>query len=204
MKTESTSLHTPAFTLLELLVVISIIVVLIGLLLPAFRGVQDQAKKVEAKNDLIQIVTAVNAYCVEYGRYPLVVAETIYGPVGTPNSLLFNELRATNATENARQVVFITPPDVRDQLHPSSGIGTIGPSTGQYYDPWGTPYNIEIDGDYDNQISINPYSDTNGSAGVAPLRVPVIAWSYGKDKALGNKVKADNKFQNSDDVISWQ
>ena len=51
-----------AFTLIELLVVITIIVVLMGLLFPAFRGVQDQAKRTQAKNDLTQIVTAVNAY----------------------------------------------------------------------------------------------------------------------------------------------
>ena len=51
-----------AFTLIELLVVITIIVILMGLLFPAFRGVQDQAKRTQAKNDLTQIVTAVNAF----------------------------------------------------------------------------------------------------------------------------------------------
>src|SRR4030095_8619261 len=60
-----------AFTLIELLVVIAIIAMLIGLLFPAFRAVQDQAKRTQAKNDLTQIVTAVNAYYTEYGKYPL-------------------------------------------------------------------------------------------------------------------------------------
>jgi len=50
-----------AFTLIELLVVIIIIAILVGFLFPAFRGVQDQAKRTQAKNDLSQIVTAVNA-----------------------------------------------------------------------------------------------------------------------------------------------
>ena len=59
-----------AFTLIELLVVISIIAILIGLLFPAFKGVQDQAKKVQTKNDLTQIVTAVTAFYTEYGQYP--------------------------------------------------------------------------------------------------------------------------------------
>jgi prepilin-type N-terminal cleavage/methylation domain-containing protein len=193
-----------AFTLIELLVVIAIIAVLMGLLFPAFRGAQDQAKKALAKNDLTQIVTAVNAYYTEYAKYPLVTAETIYGPGGTSNAALFNELRAVNATQNPRQIVLISPPDAKDQTNPRGGIGTTGTSSGQYYDPWGTPYNIEIDGDYDNQISTNPYSDTDGSTGASPLRSPVIAWSYGKDGALGDKAKADNKFRNSDDVISWQ
>jgi len=46
-----------AFTLLELMVVIAIIVVLAGLLFPAVQSILDRAKKVQAKNDLAQIVT---------------------------------------------------------------------------------------------------------------------------------------------------
>src|SRR6266487_1220592 len=60
-----------AFTLIELLVVISIIAILIGLLFPALRGVQEQARRTQAKNDLAQIVTAINAYYTEYGKYPV-------------------------------------------------------------------------------------------------------------------------------------
>ncbi len=85
------------FTLIELLVVITIIVILMGLLFPAFRGVQDQAKKTQAKNDLTQIVTAVNAFYTEYGKYPLrqplrLMPRTTYG-TSTTNDVLFNELR---------------------------------------------------------------------------------------------------------------
>ncbi|MEP6709280.1 MAG: prepilin-type N-terminal cleavage/methylation domain-containing protein, partial [Verrucomicrobiota bacterium] len=64
------------FTLLELLVVIAIITVLAGLLFPAFIGAQKQAKKTQAKNDVTQIVTAVNGFYTEYGKYPLVTTDT--------------------------------------------------------------------------------------------------------------------------------
>src|SRR3979490_3460112 len=84
---------TRTFPLIELLVVITIIVVVLGLLFPAFQAVQNQAKKTQAKNDLTQIVTAVNAYYTEYGKYPLVAADAIYGPAGATNDALFNELR---------------------------------------------------------------------------------------------------------------
>src|SRR5260370_39482910 len=60
-----------AFTLVELLVVIAIIAVLLGLVFPVFQEVLNRAKKVQAKNDLTQIVTAVNAFYMEYGKYPL-------------------------------------------------------------------------------------------------------------------------------------
>jgi prepilin-type N-terminal cleavage/methylation domain-containing protein len=186
-----------AFTLIELLVVIAIIAILIGLAFPAFRGVQDQAKKAQAKNDLTQIVTAVNAYYTEYGKYPLVTDDT---PINN-NSDLFYTLRAIASGANSanaanlRQIVFITPPNVKDTANPRGGIG----NDGQYYDPWGTTYKIAIDGNYDNQIA-NPYG-TNG-AGTNPLRQGAIVWSFGKDKQLGTN--NDGVFTNSDDVISWQ
>ena len=69
--------HARAFTLIELLVVIAIIAILIGLLFPAFRAVQDQARRTQAKNDLTQIVNAVNAYYTDYGKYPLATSDTI-------------------------------------------------------------------------------------------------------------------------------
>ena len=182
-----------AFTLIELLVVITIIVVLMGLLFPAFRGVQDQAKRTQAKNDLTQIVTAVNAFYTEYGKYPLATADTIY--TGTTNGDLFNALRGLAAAENPKQIVFISPPDVKDPANPRSGIGTTtGP--GQFFDPWGTTYNIKIDGDYDNSL-INPYGPSGG-AGSDPIRAGIISWSFGKDKTQDTNVKT------GDDVISWQ
>src|SRR5712691_6393777 len=117
-----------AFTLIELLVVIAIIIILAGLLFPAFSGVQEQARRTQAKNDLTQIVTAVNAFYTEYGKYPLAAADTIYAPGGTStNDLLFNELRGlATATQNLRRIVFISPPDVKAAASPKSGIGISG------------------------------------------------------------------------------
>jgi prepilin-type N-terminal cleavage/methylation domain-containing protein len=202
---QTNSRNVAAFTLIELLVVIAIITILAGLLFAGLRGAQEQARRTQAKNDLSQIVTAVNAFYTEYGKYPLVTADTIYGPGGTANNVLFNELRATSATQNPRQIVFISPPDAKDQTNSRSGIKT---SDGQWYDPWGTPYNVEIDGNYDNSVA-NPYGpQSTGGAGSDPVRLGVIAWSRGSDQTLGTN--GDNVYKNpttgaqSDDVISWQ
>jgi len=190
-----------AFTLIELLVVITVIAILIALLFPAFNGVQDQAKRTQAKNDLTQIVTAVNAFYTEYGKYPLAATiDTTFGPGGSPmtNETLFNSLRGGNLdlVLNPRQVAFISPPDVKDKANPRSGIGIDPTNTGQYFDPWGKNYVIRIDANYDNQVA-NPYGNNKG-AGADPLRQGVIAWSLGKDVTLAGT------YTDSDDVISWQ
>jgi prepilin-type N-terminal cleavage/methylation domain-containing protein len=205
-----------AFTLIELLVVIAIIAILVGLLFPAFKAVQNQAKQTQAKNDLTQIVNAVNAFYTEYGKYPLVTADTTYGPGGTANNALFNELRSTGAaTQNPRQIVFISPPDVKSPANPRSGIALlattingISVAIGDFVDPWGTPYNVRIDGSYDNSVA-NPYGpQSTGGAGSDPVPLGVITWSRGSDQKLGTN--GDNVYKNpttaaqSDDVISWQ
>ncbi len=206
---------TRAFTLIELLVVIAIIVILVGLLFPAFKAVQSQARSTQAKNDLTQIVNAVNAFYTDYGKYPLVTADTTYGPGGTANNLLFNVLRGIDTTNNPRQIVFISPPYVKNPANPRSGIATqatninlISVAIGDLVDPWGTPYNVRIDGNYDNQVA-NAYTD--GSAGGISTTTPpyalsigVMAWSFGNDQAIGTRTPPNASFTNSDDVISWQ
>ena len=212
---ESNILQRPrlhrAFTLIELLVVMAIIAILIGLLFPAFRAVQDQAKRTQAKNDLTQIVNAINAFYTDYGKYPIGApctpgTDVTFGPGGSPtnNEILFAELRAcpnpptgsclSAATLNTRQIVFISPPDVKDSANPRSGIGTSAANRGQYFDPWGNNYVIRIDCDYNNQVA-NPYTS---NAGASPLSIGVIAWSLGKNGTQGTD------FSASDDVISWQ
>ncbi|MGI8890530.1 MAG: type II secretion system protein [Chthoniobacterales bacterium] len=184
------------FTLIEMLVVITIIVTLMAFLFPAFRAVQDQAKRTQAKNDLTQIVTAVNAFYTEYGKYPLATDDAKI----TENANLLYVLRAVAAGANAvdavnpRKIVFLSPPDVKDNSRPRSGLNT----NGQYFDPWGSQYLVALDGNYDDQIA-NPYT---GNAGSAQLRLGVIAWSLGKD---GLTSAGDKKAATSDDdVISWQ
>ena len=195
-----TKKFSAAFSLIELLVVIAIIAVLLGLAVPVFQGVLDRAKKVQAKNDVTQIVTAVNAFYTEYGRYPTSGtsdATATYGPGYSSTKAVLDELRAKSVTVNTRQVVFISPPEDATQLSPKGKIG----SDGQFYDPWASAYSMEMDADYDNQIVPNPYGNNNG-AGMSPLRQGAIAWSYGKDKKFGNN--GNGKFTGSDDVISWQ
>jgi prepilin-type N-terminal cleavage/methylation domain-containing protein len=198
---ESNALERPrfhrAFTLIELLVVIAIIAVLIGLLFPAFRAVQDQAKRTQAKNDLTQIVNAVNAYYTDYGQYPCASqngndgADFVAADDNSENVLMDN-LRSRSPTLNPRQIVFLSPPNVKDPNAPRSGIG----ADFRFYDPWGKAYRVKIDNNYNGTLT-NAYTADTG-AGPATLNTGVIAWSVGKDQTQGTN------FNASDDVISWQ
>ena len=205
-----------AFTLIELLVVIAIIAILIGLFFPAFSAVQNQARKTQAKNDLTQIVTAVNAFYTEYGKYPLpagTITDRTYGPAGGSNADLFYTLRAValganlNNAINTRQIVYLSPKSgqrggIATQAATINGISV---AIGDFVDPWGIPYNIAIDGNYNNiavapaytDLQVNYVTATDGSGDVG-VRLGVLGWSYGKDQARAAS------FTGSDDVISWQ
>jgi len=201
-----------AFTLIELLVVIVIIAVLMGIAFPVFSSIQNQARKTQAKNDVTQIVTAVNAFYTEYGKYPLPSSASgdgyTVGDGTTSSKAVFDALRGIDLTLNPRQIVFIAPAEDKTQTSPKGKMG----SDDQFHDPWTSPYVIRIDADYNNQVP-NPYSGTGG-AGPDPLRQGVIAWSLGKNGALGGGSPANssfdsepgtaNTFTSSGDVISWQ
>ena len=209
--------HTSAFTLIELLVVMTLIAILLGIGYPAFTSVMESARKTQAKNEEQQIVAAVNAFYTDYGKYPIVTADTTITGTSTPTSGdLFFTLRAVSGgantanAVNTRAIVFIQPPVSKDQTNPRSGIKT---SNGIWYDPWGSPYNVMIDGNYDNQLA-NPYIGDN--PGGTTLYLGVIVWSFGKNGALGGGPAAAgpagftseggsaNNFFGSGDVISWQ
>jgi type II secretory pathway pseudopilin PulG len=208
-----------AFTLIELTVVILIIATLAAILMTGVSSAFERAKRTQAKNDVIQIVTAVNAFYTEYGKYPVPAATTtdaFFGtgtaPVGCTtvgsNDLLFNALRGLDATINPRAIVFIAP-----KVSPNSRGGIAADN--RYYDPWGGQYAIAIDSDYNNQIgTANPYSDSDGSAGPSPLRLGAIAYSYGRNGRLGGGAAVGpgfssesgtaGKFKGSSDILSWQ
>ena len=183
-----------AFTLIELLVVITIIAILMAILFPAFKGVQDQAKRTQAKNDVTQIVTAVNAYFTEYGKYPVPSGintgeEDFTYDSGNSNKTLMQILIAQDAGENPKAIVFMQPAPAKTQ-------GRYGlQEDNTLLDNWGNQYYIRIDVNYNNVVR-DPVDDskliTNG----------VLAWSAGLDGQ--HQYNAPSAPVNEDNVWSFK
>jgi prepilin-type N-terminal cleavage/methylation domain-containing protein len=203
------------FTLIELLVVIVIIAILAGLLIPAISAVREHLRKVQAVNDEKQIITAVSSYFSDYGKYPV-------DPVANPgdavfsanNNLLFDVLRnvtgsAIGNSLNSRGVVYLSPSAAPDQTHPMGGLQV---STGVWYDPWGSPYNVAVDGNYDGLLN-SPTPLPGFYSDVGPLQLGVIAWSFGRNGQLGggpaggagfgSEGGTPGQLAGSGDVVSW-
>jgi prepilin-type N-terminal cleavage/methylation domain-containing protein len=198
-----------AFTLIELLVVIAIIAILTGLLFPAFRGVQNQAKRTQAKNDATQVATAINAFYTEYGKYPCDAqtgtdSQDYFCADDDSNKTLFDILRGDPSngnvqTFNPKSIQFFQPTIASDLSKPRSGVG----GNGRLYDPWGSAYRVRMDNNYSGTVE-NPYS---ANAGFNPIQLGVIVWSIGTDVAgasgaTGGGDKKTGSYR--DDVISWQ
>jgi prepilin-type N-terminal cleavage/methylation domain-containing protein len=196
---------TSGFTLVELTAVILIIATLAALVLTAASSMYERAKRTQIKNDLTQLVTAINAFYTEYGQYP-VAAQTGADSLDYPtsqtdanNAAVMDVLRVPDPTTppalNPRGIVFLNVPVAKSTTTPIGGIGT---TTRAWYDPWGSAYRIRIDNNY-NGLLVNPYTS---NAGPASLNLGCIAWSLGKNKGGGSGNK--NTGTNLDDVLSWQ
>ncbi|MFA6563734.1 MAG: type II secretion system protein [Verrucomicrobiia bacterium] len=143
MKTMEQRKRIGGFTLVELLVVISIIVVLMGLLFPTINTVKNAANKAKAGAAIQSLCGAAKSYNNEYGKWPEPANDQDF-------VLVFNGLmnpqtgqKITNgqaANDNPRAIQFMEV-KIKDVTIPGSG----NQSPLAFYDPWSMPYGYCFD-----------------------------------------------------------
>jgi prepilin-type N-terminal cleavage/methylation domain-containing protein len=119
---------------------------------------------------------------------------------------------------NPQKNVFLNAKDVSgpdNKNAPAQGIG----DDGVFRDPWGNPYIITMDLNYDNQCrdglyrqnAVSQDTGTRGLSGFASpggqnnyeLRTPTMVWSFGPDGRFSTTDKA-NRGANKDNITNWK
>lgn len=200
MKTHS-SRRKDGFTLVELLVVITIIAVLAAAGFAAGNAAIQKAKKVTALATIVGIEQAVNAFYTEYNSMPKsnMVSDVSVNTITADGKDLVNVLVAYKETEdpalNSRGIRFLS---VKEGKAKKNGLITTGDSPNQVsdglYDPWGGGYHVMLDGDYDETIKPDE-SNVKDKPTLNGRRV--AAWSEGADGIIEGQGKS------ADDVKNW-
>jgi prepilin-type N-terminal cleavage/methylation domain-containing protein len=176
--------RTNGFTLVELLVVIAIIAVLAAAGFAAGNAAIQKAKKVTAQATATAMESAVNDFFTEYGSMP--TAQTSDGaPLNTTQGEGIDLLKVLLGMEtgttpmNTRAIKFLSAKEAKGK---KGGLqyNTQGSTVTGLYDPWGGPFFVLMDADYDEKVSV-PASVLNGGKTLNGRRVAV--WSKGADAA---------------------
>jgi type II secretory pathway pseudopilin PulG len=233
-----------------MLVVIAIIGILAAMLLPALIAAKNAANKMKAKSEMSALVTAITAYDADYSRFPVspqaqaaanvAGGDFTYGgtitSAGGTTSTVQNPTSYSYQANNAEVIAILmdntqNPVDANHQKNPkqvhylnatpaasitSPGVGP----DGVYRDPWGNPYIITMDLNYDEMCvdafyGLDSVSDSGGGLnGLVPdpnfaapnnwaFRGKVMVWSAGVDGQINATIPA-NQGVNKDNVLSWQ
>jgi len=67
------------FTLIELMIVIAIIIILAAIAIPNYLRMTDRARRSRVAGDFASLATAIEAYSVDWGHYPVTTAANAFG-----------------------------------------------------------------------------------------------------------------------------
>ena len=197
MKTPSSTRRLRGFTLIELLVVIAIIVVLAGAGFQAGNFAINRAKKVKALAVCTEMEQAVQRFYDDNGTLPVnIAADTTFGSnsvEGLDLLLVLMNQEAADPPLNGKGIKYL---NVKQGNNSIDGLiwNAGGTAVEGLYDPWGGDYQITMDGDFDESISVLP----KGASTARLLQRRVAVWSDGADG-----VEAGDTGTVKDDVTTW-
>ena len=170
-----------AFTLVELLVVVSVIGLLAGLISAVIPRAMSGARKAKAKSETLAIISAIKAYENEYSRYPNPTTDISGEDLwidGEDSRNLMKILSGQDVnSQNPKRVRFLEGPDER----------------GNFQDPWKKgsnkgQYTVKLDMNLDGVVEF--YGNIN---------FPILVMSTGEDSALVNPNNSKSK-----NIYSWK
>lgn len=193
----SASRTSHGFTLVELLVVISIIAVLAAAGFSAGNAAIQKAKKITALATCTAIETSVNNFFTEYGYMPKDISVDPTTPLNTKDDIEFLNVllgltETTTPPLNTRAIKFLT---VKEGKANKNGLmySSDGKTITGLYDPWGGKYYVMLDGDYNDAIEVKTAAGSSKKLNGRKVAV----WSNGADAAKDAVGKV------TDDVMTW-
>ena len=143
-----------AFTLIELMVVITIIGILVAILLPVIGAVFTSGEKTQARTEIAGLEAALRKFYDDYNKFPSGTGEP--GQEATENLVRMLSGEKGSPEENLREKMYM-------EFKPSSISG------GKFVDPWGKAYWVSTD------------TNLDGANGTGLVRRRVLVWSGGPD-----------------------
>ncbi|MFO1437854.1 MAG: type II secretion system protein [Verrucomicrobiaceae bacterium] len=221
MKTPSSN-HSPhGFTLVELLVVVTIIGILAGLVISQAPKLMQQSRELEVRNVIVSLQTGIRNYQTEYNRFPLDPAQLSSGDEDAPavltnqSTTLIDTLMGPAASQSSGggsssgsgsgATADLNPKGIEFTSFKVAKAGRNGlvgtQSPYSLVDLWGSPFYILFDTNLDRKIK-NPDLQNQdpkiSQNAISPppqfLPTDVAIYSLGKDRIP----------MTGDDIVSWR
>jgi type II secretory pathway pseudopilin PulG len=180
------SARSQGITRPEIVFVMAVVLLATSLIAPGIVGVRQHRQFVQARADITSLLAAGERFFREYGAWP--TSQT--GEEGDvrfgrerPISDLIHALSAIpgpgneGGSVNPQHIVFLRREGVVE-----------GEMPGDFLDPWGTPYQVVVDSNFDNTCEVRQsiYGRLLGEG--------IVIWSCGPDQ----------KSDTPDDILSWK
>ena len=184
------------FTIVELLVVISIIGLLAALVVPVVKRAQNSSMKAASVSNLRQIGVAMMSYTAEHGRFPPPRSVptpgsfvTVFGWVGKkPLRPAARDLTADKRPLNAYLGNFTADSEVKVARAPADRVCDANEKGGSAYDWFGSSYSFNFSRVRESLVPKG--SDLGTTESISPARIIhparfIVAMEYGAWDSLG-------------------